>query len=669
MNVIDAFVITLGMDTKGYDKGRKSSEEGLEHFRKQSDAMAKQVAEGGKRMAEGFLAVRNQLLGLLATFGAATTIKDFVASNVEGQASLARLSRNLGINTQQLEAWGIVAKEMGGQAQDAFGVLNTLAAGIAEAQLRGHSGLTDAARMFGIDLTGVKTAEDALLRISDRLSKMPRQMALVAANQLGVGGMFNQLMQGPEALRQQLAEAARMSRATDASTHAAERLQKQWALIQLRFKGASEALFAKLSPVLESLANRLADFLDAVNWDSVAAEVGRVGDAFLRWLKGVDWAKVAQAVTRFFSEVRRGIDTLGGLKTVLIALGGLLALHLLAPLASAIGLLGRAIPLLGAGSGGLVGALSGVGTALAAINLTALAGVLGAAGLVYSGRLGGNQRADGSYEDEAARPKGAAPGTDMASLWAKVHGQVSAFAGSADQAAYILATRLYADHMPDAVYRQTAADILRRKITPQDFPGYRPPPPAPASQPTNTAALFASIESKYDLPAGLLDRVYQTESSRGQNVVSPKGAQGPFQLMPGTAAQLGLHGDEVFDTAKSADAAARYLMQLRTLFGGDMTKAVAAYNAGPGSVQKYGGVPPFAETQAYVQKVMGGLAPGALAAARTPVAPVGRQTSVDTHIGSITVNTRATDAQGIARDLRGALQNNSLVALADTGVD
>jgi soluble lytic murein transglycosylase-like protein len=99
----------------------------------------------------------------------------------------------------------------------------------------------------------------------------------------------------------------------------------------------------------------------------------------------------------------------------------------------------------------------------------------------------------------------------------------------------------------------------------------------------------------------LLRALVKQESGFDPNAVSPAGATGLGQLMPATAAGLGVTDPR--DPAQSADGAARYLKQQLQAFGGDVVRALAAYNAGPGAVQRFGGVPPYAETQDYVRKV------------------------------------------------------------------
>lgn len=124
------------------------------------------------------------------------------------------------------------------------------------------------------------------------------------------------------------------------------------------------------------------------------------------------------------------------------------------------------------------------------------------------------------------------------------------------------------------------------------------------------APMMGKLEAMYNLPSGLLRSVAITESGGNQFAVSGAGAQGMFQFMPGTARDMGLRGNDVFDPIKSAEAAARYLSMLLKKNGGDLGKALASYNWGIGNVQKYGMALMPQETRQYIPKVLSNM-PGA----------------------------------------------------------
>ena len=124
---------------------------------------------------------------------------------------------------------------------------------------------------------------------------------------------------------------------------------------------------------------------------------------------------------------------------------------------------------------------------------------------------------------------------------------------------------------------------------------------AGAGAPTPFKAEIDAAAANYHVDPALLRGLVRQESNFNPNATSPAGARGLTQLMPGTAAALGVDASV---PAQAIEGGAKYLRQMLDRFGNDPTKALAAYNAGPGAVARYGGVPPYAETQNYVRKVM-----------------------------------------------------------------
>ncbi len=175
---------------------------------------------------------------------------------------------------------------------------------------------------------------------------------------------------------------------------------------------------------------------------------------------------------------------------------------------------------------------------------------------------------------------------------AQADGTGSAAAGASTPSAPLAPTALPAGAYPTTI---AAADNYPTTST-----------PAGASASGDGSAYAPMIEqaaARYGIDPSLLYGLIEQESGFDPSASSSAGALGLTQLMPSTAASLGV--TQPLDAAQSIEGGARYLSQLLHQFAGNTTDALAAYNAGPGAVEQYGGVPPYPETQQYVAKVLG----------------------------------------------------------------
>lgn len=151
----------------------------------------------------------------------------------------------------------------------------------------------------------------------------------------------------------------------------------------------------------------------------------------------------------------------------------------------------------------------------------------------------------------------------------------------------------------------SVSDVV--KIEPEEvFAPITPPPaaapgPAAGANQTPYREFVLAAASRYGVDAELITSVMEVESNFNPKAISAKNARGLMQLLPETAARLGVK--DIFDPKENIEAGTHYLHDLLQLYNNDLTLALAAYNAGPDKVQKYGNVPPYRETQSYVKQV------------------------------------------------------------------
>lgn len=154
---------------------------------------------------------------------------------------------------------------------------------------------------------------------------------------------------------------------------------------------------------------------------------------------------------------------------------------------------------------------------------------------------------------------------------------------------------------PPALVKEPGMKLLETRVYGDDH-YVRRPAALTAQRRDAYDDLIADAASRWRVDFSLVKAVVHAESAFDKDAVSVAGARGLMQLMPGTASMLGV--SDIHDPEENINGGARYLRMMLDRFKGNVRNALAAYNAGPGNVQKYGGIPPFAETRTYVSRVI-----------------------------------------------------------------
>ena len=220
---------------------------------------------------------------------------------------------------------------------------------------------------------------------------------------------------------------------------------------------------------------------------------------------------------------------------------------------------------------------------------------------VNAGLAGADALNEGFQEHVQTQANELALGKPVGTLWNQTPEEASAFASGAIGGAVPLFGSAARNVLSNYWNGSGEVEQPELQTSAQEDPA---PMQVKSSGNADIDSIITDAAAELNVPVNLIHAVAQTESGYNQDARSEAGAIGVMQLMPETAEGLGV---DPTDLRGNIYGGAKYLRQLMDTFGGDMQKVIAAYNAGPGAVQKYGGIPPYAETQDYVQKVMGNL--------------------------------------------------------------
>ena len=190
----------------------------------------------------------------------------------------------------------------------------------------------------------------------------------------------------------------------------------------------------------------------------------------------------------------------------------------------------------------------------------------------------------------------------MLALWAlPARGQIVSYMDSSGKRVFINSDPVPPARTSKTPLLKTAATGVTPRATQTSFSASPEMSALELANREKIEEMIREVSARYRVDPALVRAVIQTESNWNSSAVSRKGALGLMQLVPGTAHQLGVNN--AFDPKQNLDGGVRYLHTLLERYNGDLDRALAAYNAGPGAVDRAGGIPRYRETREYVQKV------------------------------------------------------------------
>ncbi|HCB0168727.1 TPA: lytic transglycosylase domain-containing protein [Klebsiella pneumoniae] len=594
--VIDALLITLGLDTSDFRKGQKDVSDDLKKQREDAKKTAKEMAEQGKKAASFFSSIKTELLALTGVTVTAGGLMSLVKNTTSSLMDLSIQSKALGMTARELDGFGKAAESAG----SSFERITAALQGFQAAKQGSLFGDTSSPIFSGMRMLTALTGDtfdvyskDAKSLARSYLESLRKVKDPNIRRQIGAMGGFDDATIQRNQEGRFLPDVDRLTKSsgiTDASTKGAKELTAAWAELGQNLETVKNQIYVGLIPTIRDLNGLL-----------------------------IEWSSGNAKSSSFFKELKRDINDITG-----IDLGSWTLSSDLRNLKDNFSMLGKV--------------LNHLGNALNELN---------------NGNFfkAADEFKKAWYGTEDGKPTGndALPGVTKAAEQAlKKNGGTLDFKPDQDSA-YLSPQQQATQKMLDAVKFQPLPEQRRQQqdernywestknllskiadalISPAgaatmqpDTSGYQPNVPLNAQAARlgakgkaflqAMAGEFGALEGKYGLPAGLLSSVAATESGGDPYAESKAGAKGLFQFMPGTAKDMGLNGRDVYDPHKSAEAAAKYLNWLMDATGGDLEKTLASYNWGLGNVKKKGMDNLPSETRNYVPKVMAGMRPGA----------------------------------------------------------
>ncbi len=583
--VIDALLITLGLDTSDFRKGQKDVSDDLKKQREDAKKTAKEMAEQGKKAASFFSSIKTELLALTGVTVTAGGLMSLVKNTTSGLMDLSIQSKALGMTARELDGFGKAAESAG----SSFERITAALQGFQAAKQGSLFGDTSSPIFSGMRMLTALTGDtfdvyskDAKSLARSYLESLRKVKDPNIRRQIGAMGGFDDATIQRNQEGRFLPDVDRLTKSsgiTDASVKGAKEFTEAWVLLNQNLETTKNQFYTFLIPYVREFNGVL---LQLSNWmKSHPDEMRQKVESFFGAIES--GAKAADNAARSVGGWENAIKLLIGLKVATWVMGitkAFTGLFALTPpawfiAASAVG----------------VGAYQNISNAATKADHTD--------SLWES--IKQRWDAGGWYNNQqnmqAVSPEQRKKDQDERSFWESTKNLLSQAVNAliSPAGAASMQPNIVGGYQPNVPLNAQAARLgAKGKAFLQAMAGE-----------------FGALEGKYGLPAGLLSSVAATESGGDPFAESKAGAKGLFQFMPGTAKDMGLKGRDVYDPHKSAEAAAKYLRWLMDATGGDLEKTLASYNWGLGNVQKKGMDNLPSETRNYVPKVMAGMRPGA----------------------------------------------------------
>ncbi|MGQ4845736.1 lytic transglycosylase domain-containing protein [Klebsiella michiganensis] len=574
--VIDALLVTLGLDTSQFRKGQQEVSDDLKKQREDAKNTAKEMAEQGKKAAAFFGSIKTELLALTGVTVTAGGLMSLVKNTTSSLMDLSIQSKALGMTARELDGFGKAAESAG----SSFEKITAALQGFQAAKQGALFGDTSSPIFNGMRMLTALTGDtfdvyskDAQSLARSYLESLRKVKDPNIRRQIGAMGGFDDATMQRNQEGRFLPDVDRLTKnsgISDESINGAKEFNSAWAELNQNLDTTKNQFYTFLIPYVREFNGVLRDLSE---WMKSHPKEMKAGiDAFFGAIKDVAAAANDAA------------DAVGGWKNVIVAL-----------LALKVASWFRGIAFALSGPGGLIFAI----TALYPIIDGLLSKIVSKENKEWMQNHGIFWTSNGEFflnkKDAEERQRqidsGAVPNGSQRTV-------PNAYQQAMMDTQMDLSTAMKLDvgqYQPNIPLNAKAAKLgIKGKSFLQAMAGE-----------------FGALEGKYGLPAGLLSSVAATESGGDPFAESKAGAKGLFQFMPGTAKDMGLKGRDVYDPHKSAEAAAKYLRWLMDATGGDLEKTLASYNWGLGNVQKKGMDNLPSETRNYVPKVMAGMRPGA----------------------------------------------------------